>query len=112
MFGTLRFLLAYLVILSHLVGSDYVVHFGFYAVRGFFVISGLLMTAALNEAYGFDGLRFWVNRALRLLPPYYLVCALFRCNYPMVQSGWCRHSGRSRSRSTCTSCCTFSCPGK
>jgi peptidoglycan/LPS O-acetylase OafA/YrhL len=76
MFGTLRFLLAYLVILSHLVGSDYVVHFGFYAVRGFFVISGLLMTAALNEAYGFDGLRFWINRALRLLPPYYLVCAL------------------------------------
>jgi peptidoglycan/LPS O-acetylase OafA/YrhL len=76
MFGTLRFLLAYLVILSHLVGSDYVVHFGFYAVRGFFVISGLMMTAALNEAYGFDGLRFWINRALRLLPPYYLVCAL------------------------------------
>ena len=76
MFGTLRFLLAYLVILSHLAGGDYVVHFGFYAVRGFFVISGLLMTAALNEAYGFDGLRFWVNRALRLLPPYYLVCAL------------------------------------
>src|SRR3974390_2526742 len=76
MFGTLRFLLAYLVILSHLAGGDYVVHFGFYAVRGFFVISGLLMTAALNEAYGFDGSRFWINRALRLLPPYYLVCFL------------------------------------
>ena len=54
MFGVLRFLLAYLVILSHLVGTDYVAHFGFYAVRGFFVISGLLMTAALNEAYAFD----------------------------------------------------------
>ncbi len=76
MFGTLRFLLAYLVILSHLVGTEYVVHFGFYAVRGFFVISGLMMTAALNEVYGFDGLRFWSNRALRLLPPYYFVCAL------------------------------------
>jgi peptidoglycan/LPS O-acetylase OafA/YrhL len=35
-----------------------------------------MMTAALNEVYGFDGLRFWSNRALRLLPPYYLVCAL------------------------------------
>jgi peptidoglycan/LPS O-acetylase OafA/YrhL len=76
MFGSLRFLLAYLVILSHLVGTEYVAHFGFYAVRGFFVISGLMMTAALNEVYGFDGLRFWTNRALRLLPPYYLVCAL------------------------------------
>jgi peptidoglycan/LPS O-acetylase OafA/YrhL len=75
-FGVLRFLLAYLVILSHLVGTDYVAHFGFYAVRGFFVISGLLMTAALNEAYAFDGGRFWLNRALRLLPPYYLVCLL------------------------------------
>jgi peptidoglycan/LPS O-acetylase OafA/YrhL len=76
MFGSLRFLLAYLVILSHLVGTEYVAHFGFYAVRGFFVISGLLMTAALNEVYNFDGVRFWTNRALRLLPPYYLVCAL------------------------------------
>jgi peptidoglycan/LPS O-acetylase OafA/YrhL len=76
MFGSLRFLLAYLVILSHLVGSEYLAHFGFYAVRGFFVISGLLMTAALNEVYALDGLRFWTNRALRLLPPYYLVCAL------------------------------------
>jgi peptidoglycan/LPS O-acetylase OafA/YrhL len=76
MFGSLRFLLAYLVILSHLVGSDYVAHFGFYAVRGFFVISGFMMTAALNEVYAFDGLRFWTNRALRLLPPYYLFCLL------------------------------------
>jgi peptidoglycan/LPS O-acetylase OafA/YrhL len=76
MFGSLRFLLAYLVILSHLVGTDYVAHFGFYAVRGFFVISGLMMTAALNEVYAFDGVRFWTNRALRLLPPYYFVCAL------------------------------------
>ena len=76
MFGSLRFLLAYLVILSHLVGTEYVAHFGFYAVRGFFVISGLMMTAALNEVYGFDGGRFWTNRALRLLPPYYFVCAL------------------------------------
>ena len=76
MFGTLRFLLAYLVIVSHLVGTEYVVHLGFYAVRGFFVISGLMMTAALNEVYRFDGMRFWTNRALRLLPPYYFVCAL------------------------------------
>lgn len=76
MFGSLRFLLAYLVIVSHLVGTGYVAHLGFYAVRGFFVLSGLMMTSALNEVYAFDGLRFWANRALRLLPPYYLICAL------------------------------------
>jgi peptidoglycan/LPS O-acetylase OafA/YrhL len=75
-FGALRFLLAYLVIVSHLVGTEYVAHLGFYAVRGFFVISGLMMTAALNDVYHFDGMRFWANRALRLLPPYYFVCAL------------------------------------
>jgi len=74
MFGALRFLLAYLVVVSHLVGTDYVAHFGYYAVRCFFVISGYMMTAALNEVYAFDGIRFWTNRALRLLPPYYVVC--------------------------------------
>ena len=73
MLGMLRFLLAYLVVLSHLVGSEYMSHFGFYAVRGFFVISGFIMTLTLNETYAFDGARFWANRALRLLPPFYLV---------------------------------------
>jgi peptidoglycan/LPS O-acetylase OafA/YrhL len=73
MLGMLRFLLAYLVVLSHLVGSEYLSHFGFYAVRGFFVISGFIMTLTLNETYAFDGARFWANRALRLLPPFYLV---------------------------------------
>jgi|SRR5579864_509178 len=76
MLGILRFLLAYLVVISHLVGGDYVAHFGFYAVRGFFVISGFLMTTVLNEVYEFDGARFWINRALRLLPPYFFVCAI------------------------------------
>ena len=47
---------------------------GFYAVRAFFVLSGYVMTSALNEVYGRDGLRFWSNRLLRLLPPYYAVC--------------------------------------
>ncbi len=76
MFGSLRFLLAYLVILSHLTGSIYARHFGFYAVRAFFVISGFFITSALNEVYRFDGARFWVNRLLRLLPPYYLIWLL------------------------------------
>ena len=76
MFGSLRFFLAYLVVLSHLTGSTYAEHFGYYAVRAFFVISGFLMTSALNEVYRFDGVRFWSNRLLRLLPLYYFVCLL------------------------------------
>jgi peptidoglycan/LPS O-acetylase OafA/YrhL len=76
MLGILRFLLAYLVVVSHLVGGDYFAHFGFYAVRGFFVISGFLMTTVLHEVYEFDGVRFWTNRALRLLPPYFIVCGI------------------------------------
>jgi peptidoglycan/LPS O-acetylase OafA/YrhL len=76
MFGALRFLLSLMVVLSHLAGSDYLLHFGFYAVCGFFVVSGYLMTVGLHEVYGFDTKRFWVNRLLRLLPPYYLVCLL------------------------------------
>jgi len=74
MFGSLRLLLAFMVVFSHLPGSDYLVHFGFYAVRGFFVISGFVITAGLQEIYHFDGKRFWVNRLLRLLPPYIVVC--------------------------------------
>jgi peptidoglycan/LPS O-acetylase OafA/YrhL len=76
MFGLLRFFLSYLVILSHLTGSLYAEHFGFYAVRAFFVISGFLMTSALHEVYRFDGVRFWTNRLLRLLPLYFLICLL------------------------------------
>ena len=76
MFGLLRLFLSYLVVISHLSGSIYAEHFGYYAVRAFFVISGFLMTSALNEVYHFEGVRFWTNRLLRLLPLYYLVCLL------------------------------------
>jgi peptidoglycan/LPS O-acetylase OafA/YrhL len=72
--GTFRFVLALVVVFSHLAGSPHVAHMGFYAVRAFFVLSGFVMTSALNEVYGSDGFRFWSNRFLRLLPPYYAVC--------------------------------------
>src|SRR5215471_16043858 len=76
MFGSLRFLLALMVMLGHLVGGDQLAHYGYYAVRGFFVLSGFLMTAGLHEVYRFDGRRYFANRALRLLPQYYIVCLL------------------------------------
>ena len=74
MTGTFRFVLALIVVFSHLAGSKHVSHMGFYAVRAFFVLSGYVMTSALTEVYGRDGIRFWLNRFLRLLPPYYVVC--------------------------------------
>ena len=74
MTGTFRFLLALIVVISHLAGAQHTAHMGFYAVRAFFILSGYVMTAALNEVYGRDGLRFWSNRFLRLLPPYLAVC--------------------------------------
>lgn len=75
MSGALRLLLAVLVILSHFAGDPYYKHFGYYAVRVFFILSGYAITAALNDVYVFDLKRFWANRALRLLPLYYLVLA-------------------------------------
>ena len=74
MTGTFRLVLALIVVFSHLVGARTTAHMGFYAVRAFFVLSGFVMTSALNEVYGRDGFRFWSNRFLRLLPPYYAVC--------------------------------------
>jgi peptidoglycan/LPS O-acetylase OafA/YrhL len=73
MTGALRLFLAVLVILCHFAGSAYYKHFGYYAVRVFFILSGLAITAALNEVYAFDLRRFWANRGLRLLPLYYIV---------------------------------------
>jgi peptidoglycan/LPS O-acetylase OafA/YrhL len=84
--GTFRFLLAAAVVLCHLIHTPYYRDLGYYAVRAFFVLSGFAMTAALNEVYGFDGKRFWINRFLRLVPSYLTVCVLtalaIRC-YPL-----------------------------
>jgi peptidoglycan/LPS O-acetylase OafA/YrhL len=74
MLGSFRFLLAVLVAIAHLArGVDFVGRFGVYAVFGFYVISGYLMTLILNEAYGFRLKEFAFNRFLRLYPAYYVV---------------------------------------
>jgi peptidoglycan/LPS O-acetylase OafA/YrhL len=81
MFGLFRFVLALLVVGNHL-GGDYTVKgaavfngIGNFAVYGFFVVSGYLMTLVLNQTYQFNARKFWLNRFLRLYPSYYFVCA-------------------------------------
>lgn len=75
MFGALRALLAILVAMSHLIDEPFFGQYGRYAVFGFYVISGYLITRILNEVYNFDQKRFWINRILRLYPIYFFVLA-------------------------------------
>ncbi len=74
MIGTWRLLLALVVVCAHLFHPWWP---GAMAVFGFYVISGFLMTVILHEQYSFSwtGLRaFWINRVLRIYPPYYFAC--------------------------------------
>lgn len=72
MFGTYRLLLALLVLLKHFKATEV---FSGLAVWGFFLLSGFLITGALNTRYQFCGtglVEFSVNRALRIFPTYWL----------------------------------------
>jgi peptidoglycan/LPS O-acetylase OafA/YrhL len=76
--GCWRFFLAFLVVISHLwkgmIGGP-----AAYAVWGFYVLSGYLMTLVLNEKYGpsINGLkRYAYNRFLRIYPLYWIASAL------------------------------------
>ncbi len=74
MIGTWRLTLALMVVSAHLFKPWWP---GAFAVFSFYVISGFLMTLILNEQYSFSwaGLRvFWLNRVLRIFPPYYFAC--------------------------------------
>lgn len=74
--GVWRFFLAVLVAISHL--WDGMIHGpAAYAVWGFFLISGYLMTVGLLTRYG-EGwaglLDYAINRFLRIYPTYYIAC--------------------------------------
>jgi peptidoglycan/LPS O-acetylase OafA/YrhL len=74
MIGAWRLMLAMLVVCAHLFTPWWP---GAMAVFAFYVISGFLMTLILQEQYSFSwaGLRaFWINRVLRIYPPYYFAC--------------------------------------
>lgn len=72
MFGTYRTLLALMVVASHL-GNIH--RIGAYAVFGFYILSGYLMTLIMQRNYGYSisGVsRYAVNRFLRIYPMYWL----------------------------------------
>lgn len=76
MIGTWRLGLALLVVCAHLFQPWWPAAL---AVFSFYVISGFLMALILQERYtfSFSGLRgFWINRALRIYPPYYFACLI------------------------------------
>jgi peptidoglycan/LPS O-acetylase OafA/YrhL len=76
MFGTLRTLLALVVVAAHLGPLD---NIGPYAVFGFYVLSGYLMTAILHDRYGYTRagvLRYAANRLLRIYPLYLVALVL------------------------------------
>ena len=73
-FGTWRFFLAFLVAISHLY-ADMLGGPAAYAVWGFYVLSGYLMTKILIYKYGFEreGLKAYAhNRFLRIYPLYFI----------------------------------------
>jgi len=72
MFGTYRTLLALMVVTQHLAGIHVL---GAYAVFGFYVLSGYLMTFILQHNYGysFAGVgSYALNRFLRIYPMYWV----------------------------------------
>ncbi len=73
--GIVRTVFALIVASVHLLTAGN----GSFAVIGFFVISGYLMTLVMHSTYGY-GLRgqisFVLNRGLRLIPMYWFVAAL------------------------------------
>ncbi len=76
--GTWRFFLAFVVVISHL-WAGMIDGPAAYAVWGFFVLSGYLMTLVLTTKYGIApaGLRqFATNRLLRIYPSFIVAAAL------------------------------------
>jgi len=76
LFGTYRTLLATLVIFLHLGGMPVI---GSYAVFGFYILSGYLMTLIMQNSYGYTkyGIaRYALNRFLRIYPIYWISCII------------------------------------
>ena len=78
MFGVFRYVLASMVVLTHLWPAQSM-WWGIYAVFSFYLVSGYLMTLVLDQTYPYnsDGLRrFMLSRVLRIYPPYLVLCVV------------------------------------
>lgn len=76
MLGTFRLVLALMVVVQHLLSIP---HLGHFAVHGFFILSGFLMTLIMHQSYGYttSGIKgFLINRLLRLFPSYWFYLTL------------------------------------
>lgn len=75
--GLIRVLLAAAVVLVHAGGffRYNITGGGQIAVQMFYMISGFYMALVLTEKYSASPVGFYVNRALRLFPTYWVVCA-------------------------------------
>src|SRR5690242_13632221 len=74
-----RYLLAALVVQTHLLPVGGVTWTGNIAVFAFYTLSGYLMTRVLNTRYGFSWrgtAAFALNRILRLWPAYLIILAV------------------------------------
>lgn len=79
MFGTFRFILALLVLFSHIFLEYGDFNYGCVAVVCFFMISGYVMTVLIRTQYGRLGksvLYFYADRLLRIYPQYFLFLVL------------------------------------
>jgi peptidoglycan/LPS O-acetylase OafA/YrhL len=88
MFGVLRTTLALMVMVYHLFAVG-ILPLGIYAVFGFYIISGYLMTLIMHESYGYTWIgryTFTKNRFLRLYPLYW-AAALFSIILILVLGG-------------------------
>lgn len=72
--GILRIFLALCVVAAHC-GCTFLFPSN-YAVECFYVISGFYMSLILNEKYADNTLLFWKKRALRLIPPYWILATI------------------------------------
>ena len=79
MFGLYRYFLSVMVVVAHMAPPVHV-YVGYYAVFGFFMLSGYLMSMTLHENYFPDekrGLqRYAINRFLRIYPLYFIAISM------------------------------------
>ncbi len=79
MLGFFRFYLALFVVYSHLAGEGRFKYAGGYAVFGFYIVSGYLMTYLMNRRYGYSKIgmqQYAINRFLKIFPVYWLVAVV------------------------------------